>query len=118
MERSSTAICCSVAATSAGPDDSRLLPSMARKSEVKLFRSPSARVFGSHTSATSADRALKLLRRQMLNRPSTTAGTVCLATYLPDDLYMKEAAPGTDAAEKWATAGFVGRKDLDTATNA
>ena len=45
---------------------------MARKSEVKLLRSPSARVFGSHTSATSADSRLKLLRRQMLNDPSTT----------------------------------------------
>ena len=62
----------SVAAVSEGSEESRLLPSIARKSEVKLFRSPSTRVFGSHSSATSADRRLKLLSRQMLNRPSTT----------------------------------------------
>ena len=61
----------SVAAVSAGSEDKRLLPSMARKSEVKLLRSPSARVVGSQTSATSADSRLKLLSRQMLNEPST-----------------------------------------------
>ena len=61
-----------VAAVSAGSDDNRLLPSIARKSEVKLLRSPSTRVVGSHNSATSAERRLKLLSRQMLNRPRTT----------------------------------------------
>ena len=61
----------SVAAISDGSVDNRLLPSMARKSEVKLLRSPSTRVVGSQTSATSADSRLKLLSRQMLNEPST-----------------------------------------------
>src|SRR5215831_13245674 len=42
---------------------------MARKSDVKLLRSPRTRVFGSHKSAISADRLLKLLRREMLNKP-------------------------------------------------
>src|SRR5215831_9198391 len=72
MERSSCSICLSVAAISEGSEDRRLLPSMARKSEVKLLRSPSTRVLGSHNSATSADTLLKLLRREMLNPPRTT----------------------------------------------
>ena len=50
----------SVAAISAGSESNRLLPSMARKSEVKLLRSPSTRVFGSHSSATSADRPIEI----------------------------------------------------------
>jgi hypothetical protein len=41
---------------------------MARKSDVKLLRSPRTRVFGSHNSAISADKLLKLLRREMLNK--------------------------------------------------
>src|SRR5262245_66580390 len=45
---------------------------MARKSDVKLLRSPSTRVFGSHNSAISVDRLLKLLRREMLNKPRMT----------------------------------------------
>ena len=32
---------------------------MARKSDVKLLRSPRTRVFGSHSSAISADKLLK-----------------------------------------------------------
>ena len=72
MDRSSSSICASVALISDGSEDRRLLPSMARKSEVKLLRSPSTRVFGSHSSATSADTLLKLLRREMLNKPRTT----------------------------------------------
>src|SRR5262245_48058892 len=48
---------------------------MARKSEVKLLRSPRTRVFGSHNSAMSADRRLKWLNREMLNEPRTTTST-------------------------------------------
>src|ERR1700680_3498725 len=72
MDRSSSSISFSVAAISDGSDDRRLLPSMARKSEVKLLRSPSTRVFGSHNSATSVDTRLKLLRREALNKTRTT----------------------------------------------
>src|SRR5258707_14114445 len=72
MERFSCYISFSVAGIWDGPDDSRLLPSIARKSDVKLLRSPSTRVFGNHSSAISADRLLKLLRREMLNRPRIT----------------------------------------------
>jgi hypothetical protein len=45
---------------------------MARKSDVKLLRSPRTRVFGSHNSAISSERLLKLLRREMLNKPRIT----------------------------------------------
>src|ERR1700683_5541438 len=71
MVRSSSAMSCSVASVRSGSEDRRLLPSMARKSDVKLLRAPSARVVGSQIWATSADSRLKLLRRQMLNIPST-----------------------------------------------
>src|SRR5437660_5046545 len=72
MERSSCSISFSVAVIWDGSDDSRLLPSIARKSDVKLLRSPSTRVFGSHSSAMSSDRLLKLLSREMLNKPRIT----------------------------------------------
>ena len=72
MERSSCSISFSVATISDESDDSRLLPSMARKSDVKLLRSPRTRVIGSHSSAMSADSRLKWLRREMLNKPRTT----------------------------------------------
>src|SRR5437879_5000111 len=72
MERSSCAISFSVVVISEGSDDRRLLPSIARKSDVKLLRSPSTRVFGSQSSATSADTLLKLFKREMLNRPRIT----------------------------------------------
>src|SRR5215471_21166435 len=72
MDRSSSSICFSVAVISAGSDDSRLLPSMARKSDVESLRSPSARLFGSHRSAMSAETWWKPFSREMLNQPSTT----------------------------------------------
>src|SRR5438034_5573815 len=72
MERSNCSISFSVAVIWDGSDDSRLLPSIARKSDVKLLRSPSTRVFGSHSSAMSSDRLLKLLSREMLNKPRIT----------------------------------------------
>src|ERR1039458_2116178 len=75
MERSSSTISFSVTVISDGSDDRRSLPSAARKSDVKLLRSPSARILGSHTSATSADDWLKLLSREMLNKPRTTTST-------------------------------------------
>src|SRR5215831_3703666 len=72
MDRSNSSISFSVAVIWDDCDDRRLLPSMARRSDVKLLRSPRTRVFGSHTSAISADKLLKLLRRDMLNKPRTT----------------------------------------------
>src|SRR5205807_10378317 len=72
MERSNCSISFSVAVIWDGSDDSRLLPAIARKSDVKLLRSPSTRVFGSHSSAMSSDRLLKLLSREMLNKPRIT----------------------------------------------
>src|ERR1700716_3058725 len=72
MDKSSFSISFSVAAPSDALDDRRLLPSIARKSDVTLLRSPRTRVFGSHNSAISRDTLLKLLRREMLNKPRTT----------------------------------------------
>ena|SRR6516162_7704033 len=72
MDRSNCSISFSVAVICDDCDDRRLLPSMARKSDVKLLRSPRTRVFGNHNSAISADRLLKLLRREMLNKPRMT----------------------------------------------
>src|SRR6516225_9330495 len=72
MERSNSSISFSVAAIWDDSDDRRLLPSIARKSDVKLLRSPRTRVFGSQSSAISSDKLLKLLRREMLNKPRIT----------------------------------------------
>src|SRR6476660_8431604 len=52
-------------------DDSKSRPSVARKSEVKLLRSPRMRVLGSQTSAIPVDTLLKSVSREMLNNPST-----------------------------------------------
>src|SRR5271166_6484110 len=71
MESSRPSISFSMAPVPAALGDRRTLPSAARKSDVKLLRSPRRRVFGNQRSVMPADTRWKSLRRVMLNKPRT-----------------------------------------------
>jgi len=58
IERSRSTISFSMVSLSTGSEDSSFSPSAARKSEVKLLRSPSARVLGSQRTRICADASL------------------------------------------------------------